>query len=249
MKESEHVGNLFGELHGSNLDAETEKIVREHLHGCTSCREDYKWYGFTIQALAGLDRVAPPEDFLHQLRSKLYSAPPSPSYFDFFKNFFSTVPSLPLPVGVTAVVFLVAMGFVVYNQTPVGLATSSVAMRSAHDPVDQAAPGYPKQVTGQTSAERIPSFPKIPLNQLAMTLPRHPGASVASLKSMPTVADRIGADNLTVESRSINQAVESVKQILPDIRGSLVEEMSKAGFNEIGTRHQNTSSCIRKSYD
>jgi hypothetical protein len=245
MKECENVGNLFGELHGSNLDAETEKIVREHLHVCTPCREDYKWYGFTIQALASLDRVSPPEDFVDQLRSKLYSTPPSSSYLDFLKNFFSTVPSLPLPVGVTAVVFLVAMGFVVYNQAPIGLATSSVAMRSAYDPTDQATPGYPKNVTGQSSAERIASlpiskdsnkpsaFPKIPLNQLAMTMPIHPEASMASFKLTPTVADRIGADNLTVESRSINQAVQSVKQILPEIRGSLVEEMNRGGFNEI----------------
>ena len=46
------------------------------------------------------------------------------------------------------------------------------------------------------------------------------------------MVDRIGGDNLTVESPSVDQAVASVKKILPDIDGRLVEEKSPGKVGE-----------------
>jgi len=44
---------------------------------------------------------------------------------------------------------------------------------------------------------------------------------------MPAVQDRIGTDMLTVESPSIDQAVESLKKILPDIQGKVLDEQNR----------------------
>jgi hypothetical protein len=45
----------------------------------------------------------------------------------------------------------------------------------------------------------------------------------------PTIADKLGADNLTVESPTIPQALESLKKILPNINGRIVMEDSASG--------------------
>ena len=34
----------------------------------------------------------------------------------------------------------------------------------------------------------------------------------------PSIADKIGADNLTVESQSVDEALNSLKKVLPDIK-------------------------------
>jgi hypothetical protein len=57
------------------------------------------------------------------------------------------------------------------------------------------------------------------------------GESVTG-RPLPTVADIIGADNLTVESRSTKSAVESLKKMLPNIEGRLVHERSQDGIDE-----------------
>jgi hypothetical protein len=54
----------------------------------------------------------------------------------------------------------------------------------------------------------------------------------ASAGRFLTVAERIGGDNLTVESPSVENAVESLKRILPDISGRLVEEKSRDRIGE-----------------
>jgi len=55
MKECDRINGLFGEFHDRHVDAGTEKLMRDHFLSCTSCREDFKWYGFTVQALARLE--------------------------------------------------------------------------------------------------------------------------------------------------------------------------------------------------
>jgi len=44
---------------------------------------------------------------------------------------------------------------------------------------------------------------------------------------MPAAQDRIGTDMLTVESPSIDRAVESLKRILPDIQGKVLDEQNR----------------------
>jgi len=43
-------------------------------------------------------------------------------------------------------------------------------------------------------------------------------------RTLGTVADKLGADNLTVESPRIDIALESLKKMLPHIQGKLVEQ-------------------------
>ena len=55
-----------------------------------------------------------------------------------------------------------------------------------------------------------------------------PGRSSTAVSwRFPTVADELGADNLTVESPHIDLALQTLKKILPDIQGKLVDEKFK----------------------
>src|SRR5208283_5719784 len=100
MSECERISGLFGELHEEQVDSETETVVWKHLHSCSGCKEDFKWYGMTVRALTNLERVAPPREFIAQLNARLDDAPSS-SFLAFFRNFFSSAPFvLPLPAGV-----------------------------------------------------------------------------------------------------------------------------------------------------
>jgi hypothetical protein len=65
----------------------------------------------------------------------------------------------------------------------------------------------------------------------AMSTPRS-GAQLLPSYSFPTIADRIGADNLTVESRSVDSAVESLKRILPELQGRLIDEKARLNPGE-----------------
>jgi hypothetical protein len=47
-------------------------------------------------------------------------------------------------------------------------------------------------------------------------------------RAFRTMADRIGADNLTVESPSVDVAIQSLERMLPNIRGRLVKRMGTA---------------------
>jgi len=228
MKECERVNDLFGELYDRGTDHKAEASLRDHLNGCICCREEFKWYGFTVQVLADLEKISPPDDFLRQVRSRLHTSPPGFSFRDFFSNVFSSAPYMPLPIGVTALAFLAVVGFVMYNHISypiapdmVGLATqpsTSVARVGGaevpwRNPIP--VPGRSLQDTPTASSAFFPRYVMTPPQQIEKS---SPGGEFR------TVADMIGADNLTVESPSPERAVESLKRMLPDIHGQLIVE-------------------------
>jgi len=252
MKECERVCNLFGDLKERLLDSDTEGLVNEHLHSCAFCREDLKWYGFTIQALSNLETVPPPDDFVAQLRSKIYLTPQRSSSFQFVRNLFTFSPYLPLPVGVTTLAFVAVLGFFAYNNIPNPVVTTTEAMLSISDSSGHSSGAANMPVGGGTtsrptdksslagvfgkSVQSGPTPGSDPMPQYAMSAPRRIGeAGQIKAQSLPTptVADVIGADNLTVESRSVDRAIDSVKRILPNIHGQLIGEIARDRVGEI----------------
>ncbi len=256
MKECERISSLYGELLDQQLSSHVQEDTLEHFRTCTDCREDFKWYGITVQALRNLEEVSPPHDFVAQLSSKLYARPRThfyDPYLDYFRNFLSSPPQLPVPVGVATFVFLVAVGVVVYNHAPVPYVPQTKPMHTVKD----AAANQPEAVVAvndtagmQNSAYHAPrsyaraSEPTFSPSTLRSSLPAAaipksiaPRAKYAS-GSPVTLADRIGGDNLTVESPSVDLAIESIKRMLPDLRGKLLEEMTpgKVGEKVIGIR-------------
>jgi hypothetical protein len=219
MNDCKRMSDLFGALHDEQLEGEIAEGVRRHLSSCAECKEDFKWYGFTIQALAGLEEVSPPKDFLAQFRARCEAARPVP-LLDSIRNIFSLVPSFPLPVGVTALAVMAVIGLSLYNYDSMyGLQSAastysgqrSEAVPSAKGiaplrarsqesfPTASSAPAY---IPDMTRIERNPAFPAV----------------------LPA---RIGTDILTVESPSIDQAVASLKRILPEIQGKILEEQNR----------------------
>jgi hypothetical protein len=247
MSECERISGLFGELHEEQVNTEIETVVWKHLDRCPGCREDFKWYGVTVRALTNLERVNPPREFMAQLNARLYSTPSS-SFLDFFRNIFSSAPYvLPLPVGVSALALIAVTGFVFYNYSNTDVMQSLVSYQSLYDPgarPKQAArmaangPGTGKPQMKVSSvmpaSESKPLIPAPRLPLLAKSTPDSLGSNIEAVsRSFPTIADRIGADNLTVESPSIDQAVESLKRILPNIQGRLVDENNHGHVGEV----------------
>ncbi len=252
MKQCDRIGDLFLDVHDDRIDGETERLVREHLHNCTNCREEFKWYGITIQALANLERVGPPEDFLTRLSARL--DPPSPSSAtpirDFFRNLFSSAPYLPLPAGVAVLSFVVVVGFMVYNQAPMDMrpfggdhqalleaggrssAAARVAVRGTGTrPLDQMPDGNkvspPLQHLPSNRSGIAPSYSAATPPTLEKDF-RIPGAALSA------VSEEVGTDSLTVESPSVDTAIESLKKMLPRIDGRLVDEKTRGGKIVVG---------------
>ncbi len=59
MMECERISDLFGELHDDEADGEIRDVIRDHLYNCPECREEYKWYTLTVQALGSLETASP----------------------------------------------------------------------------------------------------------------------------------------------------------------------------------------------
>jgi hypothetical protein len=193
----DRISDLFGDLHEGQLDGAIGDKMRQHLGNCPDCREDFKWYGFTVQALASLERVSPPANFVAQVRARCEAADSS-WWFYSFKETFSHLPYLPLPVGVTAAVLVGVFALGLYNYAPTPILESVASTHSA-----------------QTSA---------PGPGVRVTLP----ATVSAHALSPAVQAGLGTDKLFVESPRIDLAVESLKRILPGIQGKLLEEPRSA---------------------
>jgi hypothetical protein len=239
MKECDRINGLFGEFHDRHVDAGTEKLMRDHFLFCTSCREDFKWYGFTVQALARLEEISPPQDFVAQLNKRLDGTGRSSfaPFLVFLRSFFAASPYLPLPVGVATLAVIAVVGFVVYNHPASEVVLTETVLQAHQRPVAEAmvAAGdakvtKPLEVPLKQPLYSIPSVPfALPpsanVSEKLAALPKSlPSSMVAGSRPFVTVVERIGGDNLTVESPSVDQAVESVKKILPTIEGKLVEE-------------------------
>ena len=261
MKECERISDFYGELHDRQLSSHLQEETLEHFRTCTDCREDFKWYSITVRALNHLEEVPAPEDFVAQLSAKLY-ARPTPRFYDtyleYIRNFLSSSPHLPLPVGAATLAFLVAVGIVMYNHSAVDYipqAASMQAVRGAgHTQPDAMvavsdAGGMGGSAYHLTRPQIHASEPTLPSSTARPSF--HSAAIPKSLETnvqfagahLNTLADRIGGDNLTVESPSVDVAVESVKRILPNISGRLVEEKTPGKFGEkvIGIRIPSSS--------
>ena len=256
MSNCKQIGDLYLDVCDEGIDPKTEKTFHDHLRHCPECREDFRWYGLTVDSLAGLDSAAPPRNFLTQLSLKLDSVESasrsdSSSLADFFKNIFSTAPSIPVPVGVATLALLAAFGFLLYNDSLTEVMPMA-GERLAHSSGSQASTAVSSaaRASGAMQAKTMvplggtigTSSPGLSASQTGLSrysmIPSQPHLSVpASIQqTFPTLADRIGADNLTVESPSIDMAVESLKKLLPNIQGRLVEVKPRRGMHELMLR-------------
>jgi len=250
MSDCERVSDLFGELIEKRLDGETEKYVNDHLAVCHYCHEDYQWYGITIKTLSNLEEMSPPDHLLGKIKAEFHESASHTSIFESFRQFFSYSPYMPLPVGVGALALVVFIGIVVYDRTPHEvISTSSAMVASAEGPSrtpsttgGQAQTNLAQRFGAKPQAESAvvkggvgdKSSPFGHLQQYAMSTPRILGEEVATKRTHNlSMADIIGADNLTVESKSIPSAVDSLKRMLPHLEGSLVEERSHDRMGEI----------------
>jgi hypothetical protein len=210
MNDCKRMSDLFGALHDEQLEGEIAEGVRRHLSSCAECKEDFKWYGFTIQALAGLEKVSPPKDFLAQFHARCEAARPIP-LLDSVRNIFSFIPSFPLPVGVTALAVMAVVGLSLYNYDSMYSLQSAASTYSGQrsEAVPSAKGITPLRARSQESFPTVSSAPAY--------VPAFPAALPA----------KIGTDVLTVESPSIDQAVESLKKILPEIQGKILDEQNR----------------------
>jgi hypothetical protein len=154
MSYCKRTSDLFGALHDEQLDGEIGESIRRHLSICSECREDFKWYGFTVHALTSLERVSPPAEFMVQVRARLDGAQPAFSLHS-FRSIFSLFQNLPLPVGVTALALIAVIGLSLYNYGPVYLLQSSASTHSSEKPdagLSAAKAAVPWASQGQTRA-------------------------------------------------------------------------------------------------
>jgi len=239
---------MFLEVHDERVDPETRATFHKHVEQCPECRDDFKWYGITVQALGNLEETAPPRDFVAQLNGRLEGAV-SRSYLDFFKDLFSSAPLMPVPMGVAALAAVVVVGFFLYNQAVPETVTNPGSHMVAKSTGAQPRAGVKTAGTGSARFQLRTMAPqgllspasKSPLSHPSTNRPRYsmtahnalPADSAQSSPSFPTLADRIGADNLTVESARVTRALESIKKMLPSIRGKLIEVKPREGMGEI----------------
>ena len=235
MIDCQRIADYFGVVYEGDSDAQTEKMVKDHLESCPACREDFKWYGVTVQALANLEQVAPPNDFLRRVNERIDQNPsPFQSILSQIKNLLNSIPTAPVPVGAASLAFVSVLCFFVYNYSIPEV-----------DKLGNTA--FEAKSTAQTAPVEVVSLPA--QTQVVASAPFAPQAAPFSrayvpydgagrLRSssvawrFPTVADQIGADNLTVESPQIDLALKTLKDILPGIQGKLIDEQFKGALGE-----------------
>lgn len=234
MMDCENVSLLFGKIFDGEADEADHKVVEDHLTVCSACSEDYNWYKLTMQALNNLQPVSPPSDFLEQLNSRIHPKSKFANIKSFIKNFFDSVPQIPVPVGAVSLALIVIVAFMAYNNVPVdtSLAIAPIAgAKSIASSVDGGAlVNKVSQSQGQAAPPPVASAPRLPMlaaNQAANTV------SSAPAWRFPTIADEIGGDNLTVESPRVDLAIESLRNVLPNLEGKIVDEKTRNSFGEV----------------
>jgi hypothetical protein len=188
-----------------------------------------------------MEEVAPPKDFLPKLSVRL-DRNASRSPLSFIRNFFSAPMPLPVPAGVAALAVLSVVCLVLYQNgtlIPYPYAEPSkpgpVAATSTLDTVPaEMGLTYAKErpekarlaSRSEAGASSLLPHLSLPATSINTKSTRQDGTRLA------TLAERIGADNLTVESDSVESAVESLKKMLPHIQGQLVIERSRNGVDD-----------------
>jgi len=251
MSECERVSDLFGEFHERRLDKQTETLVAKHLDGCPYCKNDYHWYGLTVQTLMSLEKVNPPEYLLQQIKAKLHETNQSESVLHFFKHLFTASPYMPLPVGIGALILIVFVGVVIYDRSPHQVFSESAQTLARSDSSTPAAP-LPSHSSGVPWYQAPSATPWRAegalakgffgdhqqsgghLQQYAMSSPRllEPDRMRGGIVQAP-FAQKIEPGNITVQSNSIPVAVDSLKRMLPSLDGNLLEEKTEDRIGEI----------------
>lgn len=248
MNECKRVRELFLDLCDDLIDVDTKASCHQHMKQCRHCEEEFRWYGLTVQALTTFEPQTPPPDFVAQVRNRLDAAR-SPSFMEILRRFLPSPPSLPLPVGVAALSLIVVLSFTLYNETPTMMTApyageaSLVKVKPVREGIGAGSPNAERMLTGDMARSEIPdssgsiALPQ-PSTKPTLLSTAHPKSLTAfstpsNMLIAPTIADKIGADNLTVESPRIQEAVESLKRILPHIHGRLVQENTNSGLNEV----------------
>lgn len=305
MKQCELVGDMFSAVHDGAANEAALAEFQEHLRRCSDCRDDYRWYGLTLQALSQIEDVSPPEDFLQQLNHRIDSIeePYEASIRDRIRDMLRFAPAMPVPVGAMALAVIAVVGFMVYNQaiesmTPAGTshtvaavsdpaplsptntasssdtriahqlqanskgapfsASTSRSMPEADERLADGSSGRETIVTETPESSLVsdtdmriasgempmlesdPGFKLMKPRVIAggssvstLDVPRVRESNVVPMTYFtpldPTDVEAIGGSNLTVESRSLDEAVRSFKQVLQHLQGRLVNEQIRVG--------------------
>ena len=231
----ERVADYFREVYEGDSDTQTEKMVEDHLKSCAACREDFKWYRVTVHALANLERVVPPNDFLEQLNFRIDK---NSSLFQSFifqiKNLLNSAPAVPVPVSAMSLAFVTVCAFLVYSYAPTDFShggKTDLSFKSNSQNVTLPSGQVSRPVDSGVVAS-APFSPQSSTFSRSFVPYDGPGRSSAVSWHFPTVADQIGADNLTVESPQVDLALETLRNILPGIHGRLVDERFRNAFGE-----------------
>jgi len=250
MSECERVSDLFGELHEQRLDKQTQTVVTKHLDDCPYCNNDYKWYGITVKTLMSLEEVNPPDYLLHQIKAKLQETNQSESVLHLMRHLFTSSPYMPLPVGIGALILIVFVGVVIYDRSPhevFSKSAQSVAQSQMTVPGPLQKTSFSDTPWYQTRMQN--DFPPSSfiskgffgddqgrgghLQQYAMSGPRTLGLDQPQNGVHVPLAKGTDAGNLTVHSKSIPVAVDSLKRILATLDGNLLEEKTGDRGEEI----------------
>ncbi|MEW6350503.1 MAG: hypothetical protein AB1646_15675 [Thermodesulfobacteriota bacterium] len=244
MKECNLICGSFLALQDGDGSRELSEQAARHFDACPDCREEFQWYGLAVHALSRIEPVEPPPDFLRQLNRRLDELRP-PSYLDHIREFFSfSARHIPIPVGVCALVACAVLGVLLYQGPPLDPASlvSMVRQEPATSGPEAGVTAPPGPQTTVPAEKRRRPQVSLPVDApeirpLAMAPKRRLTGEYGTLsKSLrnPTIADIVGADNVTVESHTAATVAESFKHhVLPRLNGRIVEEQVKNADGEI----------------
>lgn len=231
----ENVSSLYGKIFDGEADDADHKALEDHLRVCSDCKDDYNWYKFSLQALNNLEPVSPPKDFLEQLNKRIQPRSKLTGFKYFVRNFLDSIPQLPVPVGVASLALIAIFAFMIYNNAPVdsGLGIAPLGgAKSIAASVESNSAAKVAQSSGETATAPTGSTARLPM--IASNLaPAATQVSAMPAWRFPTIADEIGGDNLTVESPRIDLAVESLRKVLPNIQGQIVDERTRNSFGDV----------------
>lgn len=212
MNDCRRIVDLFLEVQEGEADVEMESAFHAHLDACPNCEDEFKWYMLGVEALSRLDPIPPPPNFMVELHARLDAAG-EPFLTRILRAVGSLSPQAPFPAGMAALGVMAVLAMVLYNGSLTELMATitpgETAKTSAPDSISITKP------LRTDAAENAPN----PTG----TLFKSPEGHVAAAGFTPTIADELGADNVTVESPSVEEAVESLKRILPSLQGRLVD--------------------------
>lgn len=233
MMDCENVSSLYGKIIDGEADEADHRALEDHLKDCRACCEDFEWYKLTMKALCKLQPVSPPSDFLQQLNSRIHPNRKKFEIKSFFRNLFDSIPHAPAPVGVVSLALVVVVAFMVYNNVPVdtGMAVAPiVGAKTIASTVDSGA-----QINTVSQSQGQASPPPAAAPRLPMLASNPPATSVSTGPAwrFPTIADEIGGDNLTVESPRVDLAIESLRSVLPNLEGKIVDEKIRNNVGEV----------------